>query len=147
MYRKILLAYDGSEEGRTALLECSDLAALSKAEIHLVAVVPPPAPIMFSEAIAPDMAVMMSDDNRRFEDVLADGVRILRERGYETAGRLARGEPVAEICALARELDADLVVVGHRRAKTWAQRWWRGSVGSNLMDHSPCSVLIAMSHT
>lgn len=147
MYRTILLAYDGSEEGRTALFECYDLAMASKASIHLVAVVPPPSPMVFSEVMAPDMPVLMGSDNQRFEEVLDEGVRILRERGYEARGTLARGEPVAEICAAAKELKADLVVVGHRRARSWAERWWRGSVGATLMDHSPCSVLIAMVHT
>lgn len=147
MYRKILLAYDGSEAGRTALIESHDLAAMVKAELHLVAVVPPPSPILFSEAVAPDMGVMMGDDNERFEQVLAEGVHILQERGFPTQGRLARGEPVTEICNAARELNVDLLVVGHRRARTWAERWWRGSVGITLIDRSPCSVLIAMSHT
>ena len=146
MYKKILLAYDGSEEGRTALFECTDLAALSKADIHLVAVIPPLSPMVFSDVVAPDMPDVMGIDTKRFEQVLAEGVRILRERGYETVGKLAHGEPVNEICLVARDLKVDLVVVGHRRAKSWAQRWWRGSVGATLMDHAPCSVLIAMSH-
>lgn len=120
VYKKILLAYDGSEEGRTALLECTDIAALSKADIHLVAVIPPLSPMVFSDVVAPDMPDALGVDTQRFEQVLAEGVAILRERGYETVGRLARGEPVNEICVVARELNVDLVVVGHRRAKSWA---------------------------
>ena len=146
MYRTILLAYDGSEEGRTALFEACDVALAAKAAIHLVAVVPPPSPMVFSEVMAPDMPVLIGSDSQRFEEVLDEGVRILHERGYEAQGTLARGEPVAEICASAKAVNADLVVVGHRRARSWAERWWRGSVGATLMDHSPCSVLIAMSH-
>ena len=147
MYRTILLAYDGSEEGRTALFECCDIAMVAKASIHLVAVVPPPSPMVFSEVMAPDVPVLMATDDPRFEQVLHEGVRVLHDRGYDAQGTLARGEPVTEICATARAIDADLVVVGHRRARSWAERWWRGSVGATLMDHSPCSVLIAMSHS
>ncbi len=146
MYRKILLAYDGSEEGRTALFECTDVASLSKAEIYLIAVIPPLPPIALYEGVTPDLPEMLGEEAKRFEHVLAEGVQILRERGYESHGRLARGEPVEQICGVARELKADLIVVGHRRAKTWAQRWWRGSLGATLLDSAPCSVLIAMAH-
>ena len=37
-YRKILLAYNGSQEGKRALLECADLASFLQAETHLLAV-------------------------------------------------------------------------------------------------------------
>jgi nucleotide-binding universal stress UspA family protein len=40
MYKRILLAYDGSEAGQKALLECRELAQWSQAEISLVAVMP-----------------------------------------------------------------------------------------------------------
>ena len=40
MYKRILLAYDGSEEGRRALLECANLAGALNAAVHLLAVMP-----------------------------------------------------------------------------------------------------------
>ena len=40
MYKKILLAYDGSQSGQKALLDCQDLAQWSHAELSLVAVLP-----------------------------------------------------------------------------------------------------------
>ncbi|HMN81271.1 MAG TPA: universal stress protein [Burkholderiaceae bacterium] len=144
MYKRILLAYDGSEEGRTALFECTDLARLAGADLHLVAVIPPLSPMVFSDVVAPDMPDVLGVDTQRFEQILKEGVQMLNERGLGTQGRLARGEPVHEICAAAKELKVELVVVGHKRARSWAQRWWRGSVGATLIDHSPCSVLVAM---
>ena len=41
MYKRILLAYDGSEAGQKALLECKELAQWANAELCLVAVMPP----------------------------------------------------------------------------------------------------------
>jgi len=142
MYKRILLAYDGSEEGRKALFECGDLAVLLKSEIHLLAVIPSRAGIMVAEG-------MIIEDNfdaekQRYQNVLDEGLSMLRERGYSVEGRVSHGEPVDEICTRARELHAELICVGHLRATTWAQRWWRGSVGKNLIDYAPCSVLIAM---
>ena len=48
------------------------------------------------------------------------------------------------IADAARRLGVDLIIVGHRRAKGWAERWWRGSLGATLMDTAPCSVLISL---
>jgi len=36
MYKKILLAYDGSEPGQRALLDCHEIAQWSQAEIRLI---------------------------------------------------------------------------------------------------------------
>ena len=144
MYKRILLAYDGSDEGRGALSECGDLAVLLNAQVHLLAVIPSYAGLMVAEG-------MIVEDNydherKRFEDVLDEGIASLRARGYSAEGQVAHGEPVDEICARAKQLKADLICVGHRHANTWAQRWWRGSLGKVLMDHAPCSVLITMAH-
>jgi nucleotide-binding universal stress UspA family protein len=40
MYKRIVLAYDGSDSGQNALLDCRDLAQWSHAELALVAVMP-----------------------------------------------------------------------------------------------------------
>lgn len=144
MYKKILLAYDGSQSGRTALFECASLATSSQSELHLIAVVQPvPAAVLYEVVISevPDS----QDDTEHHRRVLDEGVKILEEKGYSAQGHLARGEPVEQICEAAKQIGADLIVVGHRRPKGWAERWWRGSIGSTLMDSAPCSVLIAMS--
>ena len=41
MYKRILLAYNGSESGQKALLDCQDIAQLSHSELFLIAVMPP----------------------------------------------------------------------------------------------------------
>jgi nucleotide-binding universal stress UspA family protein len=57
------------------------------------------------------------------------------------------GEPVEEICRLAKELDVDLIVVGHNQKTSFAARWWKGSVGASILDYAPCSLLVALSHS
>ena len=101
MYKRILLAYDGSDEGRGALSECGDLAVLLNAQVHLRAVSPSYAGLMVAEG-------MIVEDNydherKRFEDVLDEGIASLRARGYSAEGQVAHGEPVDEICARAKE--------------------------------------------
>ena len=41
MYKRILLAYNGTHQGRVALLECAEIASFVKAETHLLAVATP----------------------------------------------------------------------------------------------------------
>ena len=53
MYKRILLAYDGSESGRQALLECGDVANLMQAEIKLLAVTPAMPPVYVGEGFIP----------------------------------------------------------------------------------------------
>ena len=40
MYKRVLLAYDGSESGQKALLACTDIVQWSKSALSLVAVMP-----------------------------------------------------------------------------------------------------------
>jgi nucleotide-binding universal stress UspA family protein len=77
--------------------------------------------------------------------VLEEGVAQLKDRGYVVTGHLAVGEPVEEICRLASDIGADLIVVGHERRGI--ARWWHGSVGKMLLDHAPCSVFIAITRS
>ena len=54
MYRKILMAYNGSQEGRTALVECADFVAMTKAETHLLAVAGMPSSMFLTEGFLPE---------------------------------------------------------------------------------------------
>ena len=70
MYRKVLLAYDGSQSGRTALLECADINNFLHAEIHLLAVAPLMAGLYLTEGFVPD--TLQEDENRRLKGLVAD---------------------------------------------------------------------------
>ncbi len=142
-YRKILLAYNGSKEGRRALLECADLAGFLQAETHLLAVASMPPSLFLTEGFVPEE--LLEEEKKRTQTVLDEGIGTLRDRGFNATGHLAVGEPVEEICRLAKSMGVDLIVVGHNQNTSFAARWWKGSVGASLLDYSPCSILIALS--
>ena len=142
-YRKILLAYNGSQEGKRALLECADLAGFLQAETHLLAVASMPPSLFLTEGFVPEE--LLEEEKKRTQQVLDEGVKTLGERGFKATGILAVGEPVEEICRVAKEIRAELIVVGHNQKSSFAARWWKGSVGGALIDYAPCSVLIALS--
>ena len=143
-YSTILLAYNGSAEGKRALLECADLAQFYGAETHLLAVASMPPSLFLTEGFVPEE--LLEEEKKRTQQVLDEGIATLKERGFAAVGHLAVGEPVEEICRRAKELAVDLVVVGHNQNTSFAARWWKGSVGASLLDYSPCSILIALSH-
>jgi nucleotide-binding universal stress UspA family protein len=142
-YQKILLAYDGSQEGRHALLECADLAVFLNAQACLLAVASMPPSLFLTEGFVPEE--LLEEEKKRTQAILDEGIRALRDRGFNASGQLAVGEPVEEICRLAKSMSADLIVVGHNQKHSFAARWWKGSVGKTLIDYAPCSILIALS--
>jgi len=143
-YRKILLAYNGSNDGKRALLECAELANFLGADTHLLAVASMPPSLFLTEGFVPEE--LLEEEKKRTQAVLDEGIRSLTDKGFKNAtGHLAVGEPVEEICRLAKELRVDLIVIGHNQNTSFAARWWKGSVGASLLDYAPCSILIALS--
>jgi len=142
MYHRILMAYNGTREGRAALTECADIASFAKAETHLLAVATMPSSMFLTEGFLPEE--LIEEEKKRMQEVLDEGLARLKERGFTVEGHLAVGEPVDEICRNARDLKCDLIVVGHRQKQSFAARWWSGSVGATLLDYAPCSVLIVL---
>jgi len=143
MYKRILLAYDGSQSGQKALLECREVAGLSNAELFLIAVSPPAAALIGGEGYVYD-ARAEDEERSAFQRVLDEGLSELQQEGRTAHGEVVVGQPVDEITEYAKRIKADLIVVGHRHLDSWAARWWRGSVSKTLIEHAPCSVLVAI---
>ena len=138
MYKKVLLAYDGSIEGRRALREGAKLAQLCSAEVFLLAVVE----INSIASLEGGLAIPIDEQIANYKAILAEGVERLKALGFSPTARLGMGAAGEEIAEVAKEIGANLVVVGHRPTGPLA-RWWFGSVGSYLIKHLRCSVLVA----
>src|SRR4026207_2375364 len=100
-YRKILLAYNGSQEGKRALFEAADLAGFLNAETHLLAVASMPPSLFLTEGFVPEE--LLEEEKKRTQTVLDEGIKRLTDKGFKAAGHLAVGEPVEEICRAAKE--------------------------------------------
>ena len=140
MYRRIVLAYDGTREGRSALREGALLAKGCGAQMFLLSVIAESAAARIGETASPNA---VAREHANYQTILEEGVERLRAHGCDAVARLALGEPAKVIAAFAREVDADLVVVGHRKVNT-VTRWWSGSTGAYLLDHVGCTLLIAL---
>jgi len=138
VYQRILLAYDGSIEGRTALREGALLARRYRAQVFVLSVIPEAAGTKLSEGVGGGGVAQQRVD---YERVLQEGMARLAAIGFQATGKLVIGEPAREIGAYAEQVKADLVVVGHRRQSAIG-RWWSGPSGAYLSDHIPCSLLV-----
>src|SRR5438128_7385124 len=136
MYKKVLLAYDGSIEGRRALREGAKLAQLCRAEVFLLAVVEVSS-IMTPEA---GLSIPIELQTEDYKAILAEGAERLKALGFAPTTRLEVGDAGQKIVEVAEEIGAHLVVVGHRAQGALAR--WFGSVGSYLVKRLRCSVLV-----
>jgi nucleotide-binding universal stress UspA family protein len=139
MYKRILLAYDGSPDASEALAQAKSLASMSGATVRLLAIIDP------SENMLVVEGMFFVPDNGRFvtQSVLDAGVRRLQGAGCTVTNDVRYGNPAEQIVLSARETNADLIVVGHRDQGTLA-RWLNGSVGASILHQPPCSVLVAV---
>jgi nucleotide-binding universal stress UspA family protein len=145
MYKRILLAYDGSESGQKALLDGLDIAQWSHADLFLIAVMPPTTPIIAAEGGIYD-SELEEQMKKKYQGILEDGLRRLSSSGYPAKGEVLVGDSVEVILGQAKKTSADLIVVGHKHLNSWAARWWRGSRSPALIEHSHCSVLVVITN-
>lgn len=134
MYKRVLLAYDGSREGRRALREGALWAKRSGAEVFVLAITAPMASVDPSSAPPPP---------EEQEEILREGLAKAAEFGLKAKGEVVSGQPVDIIKRYANGWKADLVVVGHRKRQL-LERWWSGPSHAVLSDHLNCSLLISL---
>jgi len=140
MYRKVLLCYDGTREGRKALRAGGDVVISMKAEAYLLAICHSFVSSAVPEGITP---ALVECEDQRANALLEEGVQWLRERGVPAKGSLEYGSPVDCIAATAKKIGADLIVVGHKN-RTRLARWWSASDEESLLERVSCSILVAM---
>jgi nucleotide-binding universal stress UspA family protein len=139
MYDRILLAYDGSREGRSALREGALMAKRFGSRVFLLSVVAETPGVRIGDAAYPN-AVTTSQG--AYNELFDEAIERLRSFGLRPEGKVVAGEPAQAIAAYAREVAAELVVVGHRK-QGLIERWWSGATGAYLVDHLACSLLIS----
>jgi len=141
MYRKVLLCYDGSREGRRALRQGADVVVCMKSDAHLLAICQSLVSSSIPEAVTPQLC---ESEDSRAQALLDEGVQWLRDRGVKAEGSLEYGSAVDCIANTARTIGADLIVLGHKNRGRLA-RWWSASDEESLLERVTCSILVAAS--
>jgi nucleotide-binding universal stress UspA family protein len=145
MYRRILVAYNGTPESRSALDEVGRFAPGPSVEVHLAGVVHYPSAYLLAGEYVPEVA--LADERDHMEDDIKDAHALLAGRGINVTDHLLVGEPADVLSKLVSELSIELLILGHPRSRSFALRWWRGSVDAVLIERVRCSILIASDTT
>jgi nucleotide-binding universal stress UspA family protein len=140
VFRKVLLCYDGTAEGRRALRQGADVVMCMKSEAYLLAISQSAVSGAIPEAVTP---MLCEGEERRAQTLLDEGVQWLRDRGITAHGSLEFGNAVDRISETAEDIGADLIIVGHKARGTLA-RWWSESDEATLLERVSCSILVAM---
>jgi nucleotide-binding universal stress UspA family protein len=141
MFRRIVVAYDGSPESQRSLVSAIRLAKSLDAELHTVTVIADlPAYTAFADAADSSVPRMLELDRRQFYQNLQEKARdLFASYGIGFQGHLIEGKPVEVIVDFLRRQKADLLVLGLHQRELHIARLW--STVYELAQDAPCSVL------
>jgi nucleotide-binding universal stress UspA family protein len=137
MYRKILVANDGSPGAAKAYTAGVALAAEQGAELHMVSVEELPR----FPATIDEVDEARSESEHRLAPVIAGAEAQAKAAGITVVTHLVPGHPVEAIVRLITEQSFDLLVVGFMGHSALFQRII-GSTTDRLVDLAPCAVLV-----
>jgi nucleotide-binding universal stress UspA family protein len=137
----IVVGTDGSPSADIAVEKAGELALALGAPVHIVTSYAPTSAWMAATGgIAVAELVSVEAANGLAEQVVARaGVR-LANAGVEVHSHVCSGEPAQALIVLALDVQAQMIVVGHRGMS--GARRVLGSVPNRVSHHAPCSVLI-----
>jgi nucleotide-binding universal stress UspA family protein len=137
MFRKILIANDGSAGAATALTAAITLAKQSKAELHMICVEElPQFPTSIEEVIEEKQ-----EANHVFSDVIARAQAEAKAHHLKLTAHVVAGHAVARIVEAIAEQRFDLLVVGFMGHAALYNRMVGGTT-DRLVEMAPCSVLV-----
>ncbi len=145
---RALLAYDGSAGATEAVALAEAIPWPSDSVLRVVSVIEPiitstSGPWDRGAALAPELDAAITG---YAHETLREVVERLAVSGRSVEGLVLRGRAASAIIDAARDLRADLVIIGSRGHGTIASLLL-GSVSSEVVDHAPCPVLVARGTT
>lgn len=143
-FTKIIAATDFSEDSANALNYTEEMARRFSAEIIVLHVDQPLAPVMVSE-LTPGLDVgtmnRIAEEQRLLALRQLDQItERLRDSGLKARGVLRVGAPFLEILNTAQSEGADLIVMG-THGRTGLAHVLLGSVAERVVAKAPCPVL------
>jgi len=138
MYKKILVANDGSEGAKHALKVAIDLAKQYNAELHSISVeehVP-----RYAATIG-EVAEFKIEANGFFKEINDEAIEEAKRAGIELHTKVQAGHEVETIVNYAKDGKFDLLVIGFMgHSKIFGRVW--GSTSQNITKLAPCTVIV-----
>ncbi len=138
MYRRILVAYDGSAGADKALRAAIRMAKEEGADLHLVAV---EEGLPRYVATADEIDAVKEQKDRYYQKLCAHAEAEAAAAGLPITTHVLPGHPSTVVPQLARELGCDLIVTGfHGHGQLHARIF--GSTCREIILYSDCPVLV-----
>lgn len=137
MYKKILLAYDGSDGAKLALDRVVEIAKPAKAELYILAVGRIPE---YAETVS-EVEEAKEQAKGFYSKIMEEAVNNLNQRGLTASVLIDFGKPGDVILRAAESLGVDLVVLGTNPHSSLRRRFL-GATVDKVVDHAHCSVLV-----
>jgi nucleotide-binding universal stress UspA family protein len=140
MYKKVVLAVDGSEASSNAVKHAVELAKNNKGTLIALYVIPP-IDITDIETFKPEM--LHEGLKQEGEKILADIKELAGKKGVEVQTRIEDGVPDEKICEVAGESDADLIIMGSH-GRTGFGKVFIGSVTERVISKEKCRPVLVV---
>lgn len=140
--KPILLSTDGSPSAMEATREALELAKMLGAPLIAISVEHVTVPAYGYYGYAEVYNDLRKAENEHIHEVIDEVSAKAAEAGVPFEGIAAEGPIVEQICRVARERDAAMIVIG---AHGWGpiRRLVFGSVSLGVLHDAPCPVLVA----
>lgn len=137
----ILCAVDFSDDGKGVITTAAAEAKLRGAKLWLVHVAAPEPDFVGYEPGPDNERQFRAEELRAEHEMLHERVEQLKGEGVEAASLLIEGSTTEVLVEQAKELTADLIVIGSHRHGLWHRALW-GSTESSVIEHANCPVLV-----
>ncbi len=138
MFKKILVANDGSEGAKHALKVAIDLAKKYSAELYSISV---EEGVPHYAATIGEVDEFRREANEYFRKINDEAVEAARKEGINLHIKVQAGHEVETIVNFAKNSKFDLLVIGFMgHSKIFGRVW--GSTSQNITKLSPCTVIV-----
>jgi len=138
MFKKILVANDGSQGAKKALKVAIDLAAQYGAELHSISV---EEGVPHYAATIGEVEEYRKEANGFFQKINDEAIEEAKNEGIELYTKVQAGHEVETIVNFAKQGKFDLLVIGFMgHSKIFGRVW--GSTSQNITKLSPCTVIV-----
>jgi len=136
MIKKLLVAYDGSEQSEKAFATGLDIAMHYAAEMLVISVARPPEPPM-----AVEMEAVLESATEYYQAKFKKLEEKANSLGITPRFEVHVGHPAEQIVLVANQNQIDAIVMGHR-GESFLQKWLLGSNARRVLSYAHCTVVV-----
>jgi nucleotide-binding universal stress UspA family protein len=157
-YKKVLVAFDGSEGSVDALRHAMQYVKQNESELTVIHVVDVDQQLSAASAnfitsgaipasIKPETQEneWIRDEKKeaieKGEQILSEAKTAFNKENIQANTDVLEGDPPKKICEYAKVNEMDLIVIGNRGLRG-LKKWVQGSVSQKVTQHATCPVLV-----